>query len=242
MYLQQFMDSQHNNFYQQGYLIKNREEYEIDLDAIEVKQLKDQFNYLEKDKSPGSRYRAYLKLIWNKESDLLSVAEDQTYYQTYLSNKQDGGKIREFQMLNPNILKNKIFKKITEDNLKFIGDCSEYLYLDKLIVGVHFIRYQVEKDEVAFSSPQWLHIDDEPLVFIHLINLSNNMIGGDNVIASRTSEIKGVIRLTHFMDTLLLNQMVRHAVTPMGSTEGVAMRDIILFTVEPTITNQRKMK
>ncbi|STX92269.1 hypothetical protein [Legionella londiniensis] len=38
------------------------------------------------------------------------------------------------------------------------------------------------------------------------------------------------------MDTIVLNNNCYHAVTPLGSRGYLATRDIILFTVEPEVT------
>ena len=125
-------------------------------------------------------------------------------------------------------------KKIIQKNLEFIGHYPD-LSADTLTLGIHFIRYYALEGKAAYSSPVWLHIDDEPLVFLHLLQLSDNLIGGDNIIAESKGTIKNVFKLKKFMDTVILNRNTRHAVTPMGSTRGIAIRDIILFTVEPTV-------
>lgn len=232
-------ENTYHDFNQQGFLIRDSSDYGLANSSTSTYALKKEFDNLAYDtSSPGSRYRAYLKLLWSKETNKTILAEDQRYYQTYLANSVDGGKIREFQVLRPEIFHNESMQKIIKTNLEFIQNYPEFYSAENLIFGIHFIRYQVEKGKAAYSSPMWLHVDDEPLVFIHLVNITDNIIGGDNLIAGHKAELQGVIRLSKFMDTLALNRNVRHAVTPMGSTDGVATRDIILFTVEPYETNQ----
>lgn len=224
-------------FNNEGYLFKPSSEYEIDMSAESTHQLIDSFNYLSKDQSPGSRYRAYLKLLWNKNSNQLTLAEDQKYYQTYDANVLDGGKIREFQILPAEIFHNQTMQKIIAKNIEYIQQCEILKDKKDLIFGIHFIRYHADKGKASYSSPTWLHIDDEPVVFLHLINITKNLIGGDSIIAEKEGLIKTVFRLTNFMDTMIVNRNAKHAVTPMGSFHGVATRDIILFTVEPSSTN-----
>src|ERR1700730_4138119 len=55
------------------------------------------------------RKRAYLKVNWNRDVDRgteeVNVSQNQHYFQTAASNKVDGGKIRQFKMMTPNVLK-----------------------------------------------------------------------------------------------------------------------------------------
>lgn len=223
-----------NQFYQQGYLFKYARDYKLCAYERSSKRLLQEFNQLEQDKSPGSRYRAYLKLCWNRNLNVIKRSADQKYYQTYNANNLDGGKFREFKILDHTIFHNEALQKIIHTNLEFIRQDQNLAKEDHLTLGIHFVRYAASEGEASYSSPIWLHIDDEPLVFLHLMQVSDNLIGGDSIIAEKKGAIKNVFRLKNFMDTMVLNRNARHAVTPMGSTKGLATRDIILFTVEPT--------
>jgi hypothetical protein len=81
-----------------------------------------------------------------------------------------------------------------------------------------------------------LHKDDENVVFVHLINCSENIIGGDNVIATDAKHMERVIRLERTFDTLVVNHNKLHAVTPVGcrgtNPNDVSTRDIILVTFQ----------
>jgi len=189
------------------------------------------------------RKRAYLKLCWNKLNDLITVPMNQVYYQTPQSNKVDGGHVRQFKGMHAKVLEIPIVKSIITKNLKMLRHYQP-LKMDKyLTVGLHFIRYEVSESGASYSSPDWLHQDDEPLVFIHLIHLSRYALGGDNLIADSSSQkITHVVRLENEIDTLVLNKNVYHAVTPLGSRKGVASRDVILFTVEPQYSQQCEME
>lgn len=227
-----FPKIENERFLQTGYLIKHLQDYKIHKFCSDTKILQTEFNGLALDASPGSRYRAYLKLVWNRQSNVIRIPDDQCYYQTPDANCQDGGRVRKFQMVRNEILQNSSFQKIIMANLEFIRWQPNFHAYTEFALGVHFIRYQAEQDKTAFSSPIWLHVDDEPLVFVHLIYASSNLIGGDNILANLNEDIQGVVRLEKFMDTLILNRNIRHAVTPMGSNGGTAVRDVILFTVE----------
>jgi len=228
----------HSLLSQHGFQLLNNDTYGMNLADQSINVLKNEFNHLVLDKSPGSRYRAYLKLLWNRKTNNVEIAKDQRYYQSYQANNADRGIVREFKQVNKDIFANAAFQQLLEKNKEYISHSKDISRTNDLILGIHFIRYHVEEGKAAYSSPIWLHVDDEPLVFVHLINLSENAIGGDNLIAAHKGEIQGVIRLKNFMDTLVLNRKVRHAVTPLGSVNGIATRDVILFTVEPIETNQ----
>ena len=92
-------------------------------------------------------------------------------------------------------------------------------------------KCQIVIKTFIFSSPLWLHRDDEPLVFVHLFNVSDNALGGDNLIATDFKTITHLIRLGNPLETLLLTKKPYHAVTPLGSADkNCAFRDILLVT------------
>lgn len=189
------------------------------------------------------RQRAYLKLHWERKHNVLTVPENQMYFQTAASNTVDGGKARQFKVMDQKILSLPITKSIIHKNLQMITHYQPLQSAETLTIGMHFIRYQANENEASFSSPDWLHVDDEPLVFIHLIHLSKSALGGDNIIADAThKKITHLVRLENDIDTLVLNKNVYHAVTPLGSRKGKSMRDVILFTVEPNHTQYQAMR
>ncbi len=76
------------------------------------------------------------------------------------------------------------------------------------------------------------------MVFVHLLQVTSNAIGGDNIIANDDNNLTGIVRLEKFMDTIILDRTVKHAVTPFGSKQGKAYREIILFTLEDSVQNK----
>jgi hypothetical protein len=76
-------------------------------------------------------------------------------------------------------------------------------------------------------------MDDEPLVFLHLINESNNVTGGENTLGRSASYPEFVVKLDHPLDTLCLTQRHYHAVIPHGLRSGtIGYRDILLVTFQ----------
>lgn len=187
----------------------------------------------------GPRNRAYLKLIWSRDSNTIHLAKNQSYFQSAKTNKDDGGKVRNFVMMDPKILGFSVIKRLIRKNMDFVSSYPLLEDENNLVIGMHFIQYIVNKNGASYSSPVGLHLDDEPLVFVHLVSLSKNAIGGDNLIATlKDKTIKHVIRLEQPMESLILNNNCYHAVTPLGSKNDTALRNIILFTVEPNSTQR----
>jgi hypothetical protein len=185
----------------------------------------------------GVRRRCYLKLTWDRSRDVIAIAKNQAYFQTAKSNIVDGGKIRQFAIMNKNVIELAIMKNIIQFNLSVIKKFTPLIDCHELTFGLHFIQYKANQYDASYSSPDYLHIDDEPLVFVHLLHLTENAWGGDNLIADiETKTISNVIRLEKPLETVLLTRDYYHAVTPLGSREGEARRDILLFTVEPSNT------
>lgn len=202
---------------------------DLDVSFDEFKNL-----YSESLAPDGVRNRSYLKLSWNRESNQVAVDANQNYFQSANSNVDDGGKVRQFAKINPGILQSPIMKSILDQNIEFILNYQPLEDQKELKLGIHFIQYIAEEMGASYSSPVGLHVDDEPLVFVHLIELTPNAIGGDNLIARLSDqEITNVIRLKNKLDTICLTQSTYHAVTPLGSESCLAYRNVVLFTVEP---------
>lgn len=193
-------------------------------------------------KPDGVRNRAYLKLIWNRKFNNITLAKNQNYFQSAHSNILDGGKVRHFAVMDKRILELPIMKSVIEFNLGVIKEFAPLEHHQELVLGLHFIQYKATKYGASYSSPDTLHRDDEPLVFVHLLNLTSNAWGGDNIIADLiTKEITNVVRLEKPLETIILTRDYYHGVTALGAREGEARRDILLFTVEPSETQVESM-
>lgn len=185
--------------------------------------------------SPGSRYRSYAQCKMDQASNL-EFGHFIDYKQTPQYNPDTGGTIRMYPMIHQEVLENPIFLALLKDDIAFLNQYGKIGQLDDTVMGVHLFRYLATPTAPAFSSPAWLHRDDEDVVFVHLIDSTKNMIGGDNVIATEVKNIERVIRLENAFDTLVVNHRKLHAVTPVGcrpSQEAdFSTRDIILVTFQ----------
>lgn len=225
------------NFIKHGFVFLEHNTYLEEKNLASLHDLKKIFDLeLAEDENGPFRRRAYLKLQWERSSNQYRLSDNQNYFQTADSNAMDGGKIRQFKIMDKKILDIPIIKDLTEKNLMMIKEYKPLSEQQHLIIGIHFIRYIVNQHAASFSSPDWLHKDNEPLVFVHLIGLTRYALGGDNLIADDSKKITHVIRLENDLETLVLNQAVYHAVTPLGSRSGTSTRDVMLFTVEPAYT------
>lgn len=229
-------------FLTNGFSFISSEKYLNTDNASSLHDLKKIFDTELQEDGSEFRKRAYLKLNWIRDRDAIKIAKNQMYFQTPSSNITDGGKMRQFKVMTKKVLDIPIVKNIILINLQMIKSCPIVAADPLLTIGLHFIRYQVKENGASYSSPDWLHKDDEPLVLIHLINLSRSALGGDNLIAdSENRKVTHVVRLENEIDTLALNKNVYHAVTPLGSKHGIACRDVILFTVEPDYTQKGEL-
>lgn len=221
--MQQFIDSNH--------YIKS---------SADQASLAELMTIFEKNIQPdGVRNRAYLKLTWQRDTNEVKLADNQAYFQSAQSNVMDGGKIRQFAVMDKAILALPIMQNVLHYNLHIIREFEPLKAFPSLVLGLHFIQYKVNQFGASYSSPDSLHRDDEPLVFVHLLNLTENAWGGDNHIADlQTKEITNVVRLEKPFETILLTRDYYHAVTALGAREGEARRDILLFTVEPGETQK----
>ncbi len=190
------------------------------------------YDDLKPDPSPGNRFRAYIRFRWDESRDQLVQDDNNDYYQSKEYNEADGGKIRQFDAIPPRFLNNPIIKETIKGDTEIAKAISVVTFSETLEVGLHQIRYRALPQSPAYSSPIWLHRDDEPLVFVHLLHLSPHAIGGDNLISvSKGNTVNDVLKLTSPLQSLALTQKPLHALTPLGTkSNNPALRDILLVT------------
>ncbi|WP_240618668.1 3(1)-hydroxy-L-isoleucine 4-dioxygenase HilB [Pectobacterium punjabense] len=183
--------------------------------------------------SPGNRWRGYAQCQRNEKGELL-FGKFSPYKQTKAYNPDTGDIVRDYPLLPEHITGNRLLQTLLMDDFRLVEAYEHIGPLENLTIGIHLFRYQADVDTPAYSSPVWLHKDDEDIVFVHLINVSSNMLGGDSLIASHPRGIERVLRLEQLFDTLVVNHDKLHAVTPVGARadSGVAQRDIILITFQ----------
>ncbi|MDO3660858.1 2OG-Fe dioxygenase family protein [Bacillus sp. C28GYM-DRY-1] len=196
-----------------------------------VHELQLTYDNLKADPKGGGRYRAHSRYIFAPHSNTLELDPDNGYFQSKEYNYDDGGIIRQFEKISDDFLQHPVTQQMIHSNVEMARQTDLVDWDKEVIVGLHQIRYHVTPDAPSYSSPIWLHRDDEPLVFVHLFKLSEDAIGGDNLIAPSVKQIDKVLRLTDPLETLALGQKVFHAVTPVGTAnEDGAHRDILLVT------------
>lgn len=185
--------------------------------------------------SPGNRYRSYAQCRLDDAGNL-EFGHFSEYKQTKLYNPDTGGIIREYPMIHQEVLRNPIFQALLKDDIAFVNKYKELGDTSDNVIGVHLFRYKATATAPAFSSPVWLHKDDEDVVFVHLIDYSSNVLGGESLIATDARHIERVIRLENVFDTVVVNHKKYHAVTPVGcravSEADFSTRDIILVTFQ----------
>jgi hypothetical protein len=206
---------------------------EHQLELHEVSEFRGFFDSnVELDPYSEVRIRGMLKIEYDYTTRKLTKAETQSYFASGKANDLNGGMSRTFNVIDESLLGNGIFKSVFAKHEGLVREYCEINDVPKANISIHFIRYQAKEGEASYSSPVWLHQDDEPLVFIHLIQLTDNALGADNVISGFDDLPTNVIRLTNFMDCLIVDPSLKHAVTPTGSSGGVAQRDVMLINLE----------
>lgn len=200
-------------------------------DRVQLSHVFQTYADLKKDPSVGNRYRAYTRMEWDPENNVAVKAQSNDYYQSVEYNYQDGGKIRRFDEISNDFFYNPIIQRLISNDIEIAQQYPIVQFNKFLDVGLHQIRYQAAKGEASFSSPPWLHKDDEPLVFVHLLHVSKDIIGGDSLLAEK-GVVTQVVQLKKPLDTLVLGKGTIHAVTPVGGKciKKPATRDILLVT------------
>lgn len=181
------------------------------------------------------RDRAMIKIVYDRKTAQIRLNPNQSYFQSYGANDSDGGRVRVFPAIDESILENRVFCHLFQCDSTYIDEYCDLVRQEVVNISVHFIRYKANCGGASYSSPVWLHLDDEPLVFIHLIELTRNAIGADSVISEMDSKPTNVLRLSNPFDTLIVDRAKKHAVTPLGATQGTAYRDVMLVNLEAEV-------
>ncbi|KPN63551.1 hypothetical protein AKJ29_13015 [Aliiroseovarius crassostreae] len=219
-----------------GFRLVPGQYYNQGLDETVVSDFQGLFDAsIELDPYSPVRVRGMLKIAYDVDSDQITIKKDQFYLQSASANSTDGGVVRRFKVLPEQILEHAFFQAVWFKDKELLKDYADQTGMTKLDLSIHFIRYRVEPGGASYSSPVWLHQDDEPLVFIHLVKLTENAIGADSVVSGMDDMPTGVYRLSEPFDTLIVDPTMKHAVTPLGSTGGEAHRDVMLVNLEHSI-------
>lgn len=174
---------------------------EVDSDSKRV--IFEEFQMLEKDQfapSDTQRFRRYgnaLILPWEKEIKpiwLPPVANDNGEYLSGYdqgTNNPEHSSIRYFNALSEEVKKTNYLNQLVIDDYKLTFGLNDH-YLP-IYIGVHFVKLTSNSSDIlGISSPDCFHQDGEPFTFAHLINRSNNIIGGVNYIAHPSERNKSL--------------------------------------------------
>jgi len=188
--------------------------------------------------SPGRRFRSYAQCRLGNDKEII-FGQFEEYMQTAAYNPDTGGVVRRYPLLSEDLQRESALRRLIEwdaDVVRHYGSIGDPWLT---AVGVHFFRYWATPERPAFSSPIWLHRDDEDVVFVHLVGRSENAVGGDSIIASSARQIERVIPLASSGDTLVVDHQKFHAVSPVGCWPNAspgrgrdAFRDVILVTFQ----------
>ncbi|MCP1440731.1 hypothetical protein J3D56_004167 [Erwinia persicina] len=226
----------------QGYAkfnLKNFTDFTIAEDELKI--LKANFADMPLDTySEGNRLRNYIQVAW--QNNEVTYGKFEPYQQTKRYNPVTGGVVRDYQNIGAEILKTALFNKIVKTDIDIVKNIEDMPPVEELMIGVHLFRYNAGK-EPAYSSPAWLHKDDEDVVFMHLVDVSEDLVGGESIIAKHPKRIDRVLRMKKTFDTLVVNHRCFHAVTPMSVPEeyddnAFLHRDIILVTFQKRETGE----
>jgi hypothetical protein len=226
------------SLYTEGWLFIPKENYHLGDSITACTVFREMYSKLPLDPYGPGRARSHIKMRLDVESGELTVAGEQSYSQTREANDYDGGKVRVFARVSEEMLDSSLFQSIVTANL------TAMLKLFKVAkpivtIGIHCVRYLAKAGDpgefasACYSSPIWLHKDDEPIVFLNVLNESPNLVGGDSLIACEKNHINHAFHLSP-LDGVLLTKNCWHAVTPMAApTDGRdGFRDILLVTLE----------
>ncbi|PHV11199.1 2OG-Fe dioxygenase family protein [Chitinimonas sp. BJB300] len=217
-----------------GYSTVSAQIYNVNVNFNQFEKLTNaQLDYyrLSADPHGGGRYRAFSRYRLTPGSTIPILDETNEYVQSPEYNYDDGGLVRRFAPLSLDFRNNPLIQHLISRDLEIARATQLVDWSQNVLIGLHQIRYHAKPDAPSISSPIWLHRDDEPVVFIHLFNLSASALGGDNLISTGNRNISRVIRLTSPLESVVLGKKVLHAVTPVGTNSSTgAYRDILLIT------------
>lgn len=216
--------------YERGWAVISQGFYA--LQESEKAELQTSYGVLNRDPYGDTRCRSYFKATLDVDSGRLTRAEDQTYSQTYKANPLDGGKVRVFDAIGDDVLAMIAFRRLIMANVALM--MASYVFKKRQVtIGVHMVRYHAELGRPTFSSPIWLHKDDEPLVVLNVIDESKGLVGGDTVLARDLKSVERVIHLKPYEGAMLTKRLA-HMVTPMEAPAEatIGFRDILLTTLE----------
>lgn len=164
-------------------------------------------------------------------------------------NNPDHDSIRYFNSLSQELKSTEFINKLVmEDYNHTFGLSDHYL---PVYVGVHLIKIScTDNNKPGFSSPDCFHQDGEPFTFAHLVNRSENAVGGINYIAGvslRNNKLQNVsdddifyaFQLNGFMDSFAVcDELVSHYVDHLYMKDSSSPVDRTMLLIDFSKTKQ----
>lgn len=201
-------------------------------DLEELREIQESYAQIQTNNlNKGGRNRAYHRFTLSEKKLTGSTS---SYAQTKEYNETDGGKKRDFPDINEAILNMNLFRKLLTLDIRICAETNLVDFKNNVSIGIHQIRYFATAEQPAYSTPAWLHRDDETVVFIHFLDQSSSVIGGTNYIARSNDEFIKVLHLTEPLETIILSKQHLHSISPIGVKPGSkdAYRDVLIITFE----------
>uniref|UniRef100_A0A914YHM4 Uncharacterized protein n=1 Tax=Panagrolaimus superbus TaxID=310955 RepID=A0A914YHM4_9BILA len=169
--------------------------------------------------SSGNRYRACSDYFYNPETSSFDFYKIPLYQRPQF-NAVDGGKARFYDCIDEKLYNNSAFNTLLNKDIDLVKRLEMVKFDKSLLLEILQVRYS-PGILPSYSTPSWLHIDDEDVTIVHLIHVDENIIGGDTVISEDITgkNITKVMRLSKPFDTYMTNQTKFHAVTPMAKID-----------------------
>ncbi len=232
------------------------EHFGVAPDDANLQALKDAIETLPIDPyaTDSGRYRRYARamylpwerrIVWMPQTATQSAEGAHGYYQGD-NNPEYGEIVRHLPALSEEICNNPLLMKM----LQF--DFDQTFWSDDdlvwpIYIGVHFMRLGItDAEHEAVASPNALHQDGEPFVFVHLIN-RDNVVGGGNILATpphRGKQPKDVpvediiadFQLDNPLESYgIVDKMVSHYVAPvrLGTEDRAGERATFIVDFVP---------
>ena len=193
----------------------------------DMRSIMDSYNNLSSEHNVGNRSRSYSRVIFNSNSKTVELSDTNKYFMS-------DGISRNLGAIDKKFLNSETMRHILHTDFEIASGLGLLNKKGLSPVGVHQIRFTASFEKGAsFASPIWLHQDDEKLVFVHLINVSENCLGGDSLLSSNYNTVDRVFRLNKPLETLALTSHQIHAVTPIDTIDyNKSVRDTLIVALE----------
>jgi hypothetical protein len=186
--------------------------------------------------SSGKRYRRLSRFVLLPFAEVLEPRPTSEYFQAANLNPVDGGMVRHFERLAPEVEGSKFLRELIWFDF-LSSPFTDSTWNQPIDVGVHAIRMFAKPGEPGVSSPDCLHKDGEPVTFIHLM-ARRDVLGGESLVADNAKVPLFKTTLMNCLDTIAVwDEAVYHHVQQIEVVPGKekGFRDVLLVDFTPMI-------